>query len=331
MKLIRLLVVAFTIAISALCNAQSGYKLVKEIHLPGNGSWDYLKIDNSNRLFVSHSDRAHVIDLKTDKEINEIKNLHGARHIILLPEFNKGFISNGDNNTVLVFDYKTLDSITTINVSGESPDPMCYDEFSKKLYVFCDNNLACIIDPVTNEEKGQIKLNGAPEFGLPDNKGLIYNNLEDKDAVEVIDVRKKQVTRIFKLKKNAAPTGMAADLKNNKLFVACRGINELAVLDINSGKIIASLPIGEKVDGVYFDSRYNYILCSGGKGRLTIIHQKSKNEYKLLENLSTAMGSKTMALDSETHKIYMSTSTFEKGTDNVIPNTFIVSIFGIKK
>jgi len=210
MRLIQLLVIFFTITISALCNAQSGYKLYTKIPLKGNGGWDYLKIDEANnRLFVTHSDRAHVLSLKSNKEIGQINNLKGAHHVILLPEFNKGFISNGDNNTVFVFDYKNLDSLTTIKINGVNPDPMCYDNFSKKLYVFCDNDLAVIIDPVTNKTSGEIKLKGAPEFPLPDGKGLIYNNLEDKDAMNIIDVNKKQVIKTYNFKKGAAPTGMA--------------------------------------------------------------------------------------------------------------------------
>ena len=246
-----ILVIVFTISIFSLANAQSGYKLYTKIPLQGNGNWDYLKVDEpGDRLFVTHSDRAHIISLKTNQQIAEIKNLYGAHHIILLADYNKGFISNGDNNTVLVFDYKTLDSITTIKINGINPDPLCYDTYSKKLYAFCDNNLAIIIDPVTNKINGEIKLKGTPEFPLPNGKGLIYNNLEDKDAINIIDVNTKRVIKTYPLKKNAAPTGMAGDFINERLFIVCRGINELAVLDYTTGKIITSIPIGKKVDGV---------------------------------------------------------------------------------
>jgi DNA-binding beta-propeller fold protein YncE len=325
---IKILIVFITMIYGSHSFSQSGYHLVKKIELPGNGSWDYLKIDNDNRLYVSHGDRVHVINLNTCKEIKEIKNLHSAKHIVLLKQFNKGFISNAENNTVQVFNYTTMDSIAAINVHGESPDPICYDEFSKKLYVFCDNNIASIIDPVSNKEISTINLQGAPEFPLPDNKGIIYNNLEDKDAVEVIDLEMKQVTKIYKLKKDAAPTGMAADLKNDRLFVACRGINELAILDSKSGKIIASLPTSEKVDGVYFDEKNKYIFCSGGDGFVTIIVQKSKNDYAVLQKLSTRIGAKTMALDKGTHNLYLTTADFEK--DRIKPNSFALYIYAQK-
>lgn len=328
MKILQLLVFVFIIVISSLCNAQSGYKLYTKIPLKGNGTWDYLKIDEeTNRLFVTHSDRAHVISLKTNKETGEIKNLKGAHHIILLPEFNKGFISNGENNTVLVFDYKSLDSLTTITINGVNPDPMCYDSFSKKVYVFCDNNLAVIIDPSTNKTTGLIKLNGAPEFPLPNGKGLIYNNLEDKDAMSIIDVNKKQVIKMYALKKGAAPTGMAADFKNERLFIVCRGINELAVLDYKIGKIITSLPIGKKVDGVYFDEPDHLIICSGGDGTLTFIKQKSKNDYHVVQTLSTKAGAKTMAFDNKTQNIYLCAATLSKNSGKVLPGSFEVLVY----
>lgn len=328
MKLSQLLVVAFAITISSLCNAQSGYKLTTKIALEGNENWDYMKLDETtNRLFISHGDRANVVDLKTNKEIAEIQNLKGAHHIILLPQFNKGFISNGANNTVLVFDYKTLDSITTIKINGENPDPMCYDNFSKKLFVFCDNNLALIIDPSNDKISGEIKLKGVPEFPLPDGKGLIYNNLEDKDAIEIIGITKKQVIKTYNLKKGAAPTGMAGDFKNERLFIVCRGINELAVLDNKTGKIIASVPIGKKVDGIYFDEPTHLIICSGGDGTLTFIRQKSKNEYELLQTLTTKAGAKTMVFDTNTKNIYVCASSFSKNNNEIIPNSFEVLVY----
>lgn len=332
MKIIQLLLMCVYMCMSLLCNAQSGYSLYTKIPLKGNGDWDYLQVDQvNNRLFVTHSDRAHVLSLKTNKEIGQINNLKGAHHIALLPKFNKGFISNGANNTVLVFDYTSLDSLTSIKIDGINPDPMCYDSYSGKLYVFCDNDLAIIIDPATNKTTGQIALKGAPEFALPDGKGLIYNNVEDKNAMSTIDVNKKAVIKTYNLKKNAAPTGMAADFKNDRLFIVCRGINELAVLDNKTGKIVVSLPIGKKVDGVYFDERNRLIICPGGDGSLTFIRQKDKNKYEVVQTLSTKAGAKTMAFDSRTQKIYVCSADIAKVTNEMVPGSFKVLVYAKSK
>jgi DNA-binding beta-propeller fold protein YncE len=244
-----------------------------------------------------------------------------------VPAVEKGFISNGDNNTVTVFNYATLESIATINIHGQHPDPMCYDEFSKKLFVFCDNNLAVVVDPTTNKEVDSIKLGGAPEYALPDNKGLIYNNLEDKDAIAVIDVQKKKVINNYRLSNKSAPTGLAMDVKNDRLFVACRGINRMSVVDAHSGRIIISLPIGGMADGIWFDDKTHYIFCSNGDGTTTIIRQETKDEYKVIDNITTKIGAKTMALDMKSHNIYLSSSDYEKGFPVIIPGTFAVLVY----
>lgn len=323
----------FAMAIIALLfsttgNAQSGYKFSAKISLKGNGGWDYLQIDETtNRLFVTHDDRVHIISLKNNMEIGTIYNLRGAHHVTLAPKENKFFVSNGKNNTVSVYNYTTLDSITTIPINGENPDPMCYDLFSKKLYVFCDNDTAVIVDPITNDVKGTIALGGSPDFALADGKGIIYNNLEGKDETIVIDVVKKKVIKKFTLPKHSAPTGMAFDEKNGRLFIVCRGINKMAVLNASNGSIIALLNIEAKVDGAYFDNVTKLIFCSGGSGKTTIIKQLSKDSYKIIDKLVTKIGTKTMELNNATHELYFAAADYLKGSKSLVPNTFSVSVF----
>src|SRR5882757_4877705 len=140
-------------AMTAGSYAQSGYKLSNKISLPGDGKWDYSKVDEgSNRLFVSHSDCVHAVDLTKESVTRTIKNLNGVHGIALAPAFNEGFISNGKDNTVSVFNYKTLDSITTIKLTTEKPDAIMYDAYSKKVWVMCGaTNNAAVIDPATNK------------------------------------------------------------------------------------------------------------------------------------------------------------------------------------
>nr|WP_199082443.1 YncE family protein [Pedobacter sp. ASV19] len=311
--------------------AQSGYKLSNKISLNGNGKWDYLQADKkSNRLFVSHFDRVHVVDLETEKEIGTIKNLSGVHGIALAPEFNEGFISNGVNNTVTVFNYKTLDSITTIKLSTEKPDAILYDKSSKKIWVFCGkSNNAAVIDPATNQQTSTVAIGEAPEFAVSDKKGLIYNNLEEGNAIAVIDAAAQKTLRTFPLEKGSAPTGLALDKEGGRLFSACAETNKLSVVDIATGKTIATLPISSHVDAVAFDSEHKMIFCSGGDGITTIIKQLSIDKYEVLERLKTPAGAKTMALDSKTHKIYFSTADYVAGSKNIKPGSFKVLIYKI--
>lgn len=309
--------------------AQSGYKLTKTIQLSGNGKWDYLKEDKkSGRLFVSHYDRVHVIDMKTETETGTMKNLSGVHGIALAPEFNEGFISNGSNNTVTVFNYKTLDSITTIKLSTEKPDAILYDPSSKKVWVFCGkSNNAAVIDPSANKEEKVVLIGQAPEFAVSDKKGLIYNNLEEGDAIALIDANTQKKSRIFQLEKGSAPTGLALDRKNGRLFTACAETKKLAVVDVISGKTIMSLPISNHVDAVTYDAQNKLIFCSGGDGITTIIQQHSPDHYTILESLKTRKGAKTMALDNDTHKIYFSTADYISNSNTVKPDSFTVLIY----
>ena len=316
-------------AFSTAVSAQSGYRLSNKISLPGDGKWDYSKVDEkSNRLFVSHFDCVHVVDLTNETVIKTIKNLRGVHGIALAPAFNEGFISNGKDNTVSVFNYKTLDSVTTIRLTAQKPDAIMYDEYSKKVWVMCGaSNNAAVIDPATNKVVQTVAVGKAPEFAVSDNKGLIYDNLEEGNGIAVIDANTQKLVNTFPLEGNAAPTGLAIDVANNRLFSACAETKVLAVLDAGTGKIIASLPLSNKVDAVSFDPTSKLIFCPGGDGITTVIRQVSKDKYEVLETLTTQPGAKTMALDSRTHKIYLSTAEYETGTKNIKPNTFNVLVY----
>lgn len=325
----QIIVVLFILITSLQATAQGDYKISKKIPMKGDGKWDYLKIDEkSSRLFVSHADRVHVIDTKTDTEIKTINNLKGVHGIALAIDVNKGFISNGNNNTISVFDYSTLDSITTIKISGEKPDGILYDAFTKTVWAFCGkSNNAVVIDAVTNKVLQNVPVGKAPEFAVTDSKGLIYDNLEDENAISVIDPIKKNVIKKYLLETEKGPTGLDIDTKNNLLFSACAITKKLMVLDAANGEIIATLPISNKVDAVAYDPVEKLIFCSGGDGITTIIKQISKGKYEVLDSLVTQKGAKTMALDRGTHTLYFSTAEYVGDSKELQPNSFTLLVY----
>ncbi len=303
------------------------YQFKKKIALPGDGKWDYLKTDRQGeRLFVSHFDRVQVIDLKSDSLIGTISDLKGAHGIALAPAEGFGYISNGLDNTVTVFDYKTLKTVKVIPVSGKKPDAIIYEPFSKQIITFCKNSrTAVIIDIASNREAKSIDLQGAPEFAVADDKGMVYNNLEDKNEVIAIDIKKQQVIKRYSLKPNTEPTGLAIDKLNNRLFVSCSGTKTLVVLDAVNGHIVTTLPIGDDTDAVVFDQDKKIIAASNADGTATIIKQLDANHYKVVQTLQTAPGSKTMAYRASTHNLYFSST--EKSGKTITPGTFAVSIY----
>lgn len=305
------------------------YSLDKKIDLPGDGGYDYLLIDQaSRRLYVSHGTTVHVINLDTESLSGTIAGMQGNHGIAIVSNSNRGFVSDGKANAVLVFDLKNLSTIKTIPLSSQKPDAIIYDKFSNRVFAFNGaSNNASIIDPVTLKETGVIPLSGAPEFAVSDGHGRIYNNIEDKNVMDVIDTKSIKVIKSYPLSPCGGPTGLAMDEANGRLFTACRENKGLSVLDIQSGKVITTIPIGNGVDAVAYDAGTKLIFCSNGDGTTTIIREQSPDSFAVVQTLATQNRAKTLALDSKTHKIYLSAPEFENGTRNIIPGTFKVLVY----
>jgi len=292
------------------------YTLDKKIPLPGDGGYDYLSIDEvNNHLFVSHGTSVNVIDLATEKPIASIDGMKGVHGIAVVNEVNKGFISDGRANAVVVFDLSTFKIVTTIALSSKGPDAIMYDPYSKKVLSFNgDNKNTCVIDPVSLKEIKTVDLDGSPEFAVSDGKGLIYNNIEDANCLKVIDTKNWSVKATWPLAPCGGPTGLALDAVHGRLFTGCRTNKGLSVVDITSGKVITTLPIGAGVDAVVYDAADKLIFVSNGDATATIIRQESADSYSVVQTLATAPRAKTMAMDKKTKKIYFSAPEFQPGT-----------------
>jgi len=305
------------------------YVADKTIPLPGDGGYDYLAIDEANnRLYVSHATAVNVIDLATEKSIGTISGMKGVHGIAIVNKLNRGFISDGKANAAVVFDLKTMKITSTIPLTVNGPDAIMYDAFSNRVFSFNgESNNAAVIDPQSLKQVGTIALGGGPEFAVADGHGLIYNNLEDKNSMNVIDAKAMKVLKNFPLNPCGGPTGLALDAKNKRLFTVCRENKGMSVVDESSGKVITTVPIGTGVDAVAYDPATKLIFVSNGDGTTTIIKQKSADEYAVVQTLKTQVRAKTLALDTKTHKIYLSVADMVAGTRNAVPGTFKVLVY----
>ncbi|RKR85401.1 YVTN family beta-propeller protein [Mucilaginibacter gracilis] len=324
-----LLVVSTSVALRA---QDKQYVLDKKIALPGDGGYDYLSIDKvNNRLYISHGTAVNVVDLATEKVIGSIDGMQGVHGIAIDNKANKGFISDGRGNAAVAFNLKTLQKVATIPLTNKGADAIMYDAFSDKVYVFNgDANNASVVNPNTLKQIGTIALGGAPEFAVSNEKGLIYNNLEDKNSLNVIDTKTQKVIKNYPLTPCGGPTGLALDDKNQRLFTVCRENKGMSVVDATSGRVITTIPIGAGVDAVAYDAETKLVIVSNGDGTTTIIKQQSANEYKTVQTLTTQVRAKTLALDTKTHKIYLSAAEFEKGTRKVVPGTFTLLVYKLQ-
>ena len=312
-------------------SAQSGYKVVNQIHLEGDGGWDYLSVDEAaGRLYVSHGSMALVADLKTGKQIGKIQDTNGIHGIALAPSLNKGFTSNGRDNSVTVFDLKTLEVIGKIQVSGKNPDAILYDAFSGKLFTFNGGSSnASVIDPAQNKEIGTIQLDGKPEFPQSDSKGTIFVNIEDKSEISVINSKTLKVEKSWSIAPGEEPSGLALDKETNRLFSVC-GNKLMVVSDAEAGKVITTLPIGGGCDGVAFDPTTKRAFSSnGGDGTITVVQEDNKDIFKVVETITSQRGARTITIDKTSHHLYLSTAEFGEPKAGerrppMKPGTFVV-------
>ena len=309
-----------------------GYVFEKKIPVPGDGGYDYMAIDQvNNHLFVSHGTAFNVIDLEKDQAIATIEGLKGVHGIAIVNEVNKGFISDGKGEAVVVIDLTSFKIIKTIGLPEKDEDAIIYDPYSKKVFVFNgDSKNTCVIDINTLTLVKTIDLGGGPEFAVPDGNGQIFNNIEDQNSLKVIDTKTLRVKAAYPLSPCGGPTGIAFDATNKRLFTGCRSNKGMSVVDAVSGRVITTLPIGAGVDAVVYDPGTSLIFCSNGDGTTTIIKQVSADSYTIIQTLNTQVRAKTMALDLKTHKIYLSVADFEPGTRKVIPGSFAVLVYKMK-
>jgi DNA-binding beta-propeller fold protein YncE len=287
------------------------YEVAARIAAGGEGGWDLLTVEpDAHHLFVARSTRVQVIDLERDSLVGEIADTPGVHGVALVPEFGRGFTSNGRDSSVTVFDLRTLAVIARVKVPGRNPDAIVYDPASMRVFAFNGGSAsATAIDAATHQVVGTVPLDGKPELAVADGRGRMYVNLEDSSAVACFDTHTLQVLARWPLAPGEGPTGLAMDREHRRLFAGC-GNRRLVVLDADSGRRVADLPIGGGVDGVAFDPWLRRVLTSNGEGTLTVIQVDTPDHYVPLGDVPTQRGARTLALDEISHRVYTATAQF---------------------
>ncbi len=296
-KVLMLVLVALT------AFAAEGYKVLNKIKIGGTGGWDYVAVDSAaGRIYASHGTEVDVVDVN-GKMVGKIEQLHGVHGIAIAADLGKGFITNGQSNSVTVFDLKTL-AKTGEPATGQNPDAVCYEPKTQRVFTFNGrSNDSSVIDAKTNEIVGTIKLGGKPEFCAADGAGKLYNTLEDTSEVIEIDAAKLTVLRRASLAPAEGPSGLAIDTKDKKLFSVCSN-KVMAVTDIATMKVIATPAIGTGPDAAGFDPGTGLAFSSNGDGTLTIVKAVS-GKYEPVDTVTTVRGARTMTVDTKLHRVYL--------------------------
>jgi DNA-binding beta-propeller fold protein YncE len=292
-----------------------GYHLIKKIPLgaaAGGGEYfDYVSMDvGARRVYLSHGTEVKVLDADNFSVVGTISGLKRCHGIALVTELGKGFITDGDAASVLMFDIQSL-KVTGEIKSYPDTDSIVFDPASKLIFTFNgDSKNSTVIDPAKATVVRTIDLGGAPEFPVADGKGMIYDNIEDKNEVVAIDTHEMAIKERWPVAPGGTPVSMAIDRVHRRLFSGGRGPQMLVMMDTENGKVLQSLPISAGVDATVYEAETGLVFVSTREGKLHIFHEDSPDKLSEVEMVKTEYGAKTMAIDPKTHNLFLTTADF---------------------
>lgn len=281
---------------------------VQKFDIKGDGGTDYVAVEAATgRVFVSRSTHVMVVEGATGKVLGDILNTPGVHGAGFAPAAGHGFTTNGADQTVTMFDLKTLAVLRQIKV-GPGLDGIMYDEPDDKIILTNHSRpigTLTAIDPNSGDVVATVELEDtAPEGAAADGKGRIFVNNESKNTIQVIDVKTWKAVASWPLAPCEGPTGIAYDKASNRIFSGCSKTS--VVVDAGTGKVVASIPNGTRVDALGWDAAKKLIyIPNGGEGNVTVVHQDSPDKYSVVATVPTVAGAKTIAVDPASHNVYL--------------------------
>src|SRR6516162_2644731 len=282
---------------------------VEKFDIKGDGGTDYVAVESATgRVFVSRGTHMMVVEGATGKVLGDIPNTPGVHGAGIVTKAGHGFTTNGGDSTVTMFDLKTLAVIKQIPVMQGGLDGIMYDEPDDKIILTNHSRpigTLTALDPKTGDIVANVELEDtAPEGAAADGKGHIFVNNESKNTMQVIDVKTWKATQSWPLAPCTGPTGIAYDKASNRIFSGCN--NTSVVVDPDSGKIVATIKNGTRVDALGWDPSKKLIyIPNGAEGNVTVAHQDSKDGYSVVATVATFAGAKTITVDPKTHNAYL--------------------------
>lgn len=311
----------------------SGYHVIKTIEVGGEGGWDYVYVDSdARRVYVSRATHVMVFDADTYAVVGDIPDTQGVHGIAIASDLGRGFTSNGRGNNVTIFDLKTLKTIGTA-ATDANPDAILYEPVTKRVFTFNGRGKnATAINAADGSVVGTVPLGGKPEFAAVDGKGTVYVNNEDTSELYHVDAQSVKELHHWPLAPCKSPSGLAMDLSSRRLFSVCDE-KVMAVVNADTGKVVATPTICEGPDAAAFDPSTSYVFASCGDGNLTVIHEDSPDKYTVVENVPTKKSARTLGLDLKTHKIFLPAADFDppapgERRGKMKPGSFVIVVVG---
>jgi len=312
--------------LSSLALSHAQMKVVNRFSVPGNGRFDYLTVARNNELYVSHGNKVDLVNTQNGAVIDSITGLNTVHGIALAKKLRKGFISDGGNNRLVVFNMDSHKKVAEI-ATEKNPDAIMYESWTKTIIVGNGkSNSISVIDPATNTILHTINIGGKPEAIVSDKKEKLFVNIEDKNAIAVISLKDFSLIETIDIaSEGAEPAGLAIDTKNQLLFAGCRN-KKLVIVHYPDKKIVGTYPIGSVCDGVAYNQLNQTVYASNGDGTLNVLQRQPNGSWNN-KSVATQPNAKTLALDKKSNTVYLSTAETSKekdatGKPAIVPNTF---------
>jgi DNA-binding beta-propeller fold protein YncE len=324
--------VLFSLA-AAPAPGPSGYHVIKSLSIPGDEGWDYLNVDSAaRRVYISHGSHVVVMNADTFAIEGDIPDTQGVHGIALAPDLGRGFVSAGRANTAVIFDLQSLKTLGSVKTDA-NPDAIVYDAVTKRVFTLNGRGQnTTAINGADGTVAGTLPLGGKPEFAVADGKGSIYVNIEDKNELVQFDAQKLTETHRWPLAPCKSPSGLSMDLKNRRLFAVCDE-KVMAVVNADTGAVVATPTICEGPDASAFEPSTGYALASCGDGNLTVVHEDSPDKFTVLDTVPTKRSARTMGLDLKTHTIFLPSAEFDppapgERRGKMKPGSFAIVVVG---
>jgi len=313
--------------------ASSGYHVIKTVPVPGDEGWDYVTVDpDARRVYISHGSHVVVMNADTYAIEGDIADTQGVHGIALAPDAGRGYVSAGRANVAVAFDLKSLSRLGTV-ATDANPDAIIYDPVTKRVFTLNGRGQnTTAINAADGAVAGSLALGGKPEFAAADGKGSVFVNIEDKNELVQFDAQKLTETHRWPLAPCKSPSGLAMDVKNRRSFSVCDE-KVMAVVNADTGKVVATPEICDGPDAAGFDPATGYAFASCGDGHLTVVHEDSPDKFTVVEQVPTKRSARTMGLDLKTHKIFLPSAEFDppapgERRGKMKPGSFAIVVVG---
>ena len=301
-----LLGIAASVQTTGATPPESGYHLVDTIRLGSGEASGELALDvATHRLFVPRATRVTVLDVNEGRQVGEIKDTSGVRGVALAPALTRAFTSNGDGNTVTIFNPRTLIAASDHPETGATPEAIVYDPGAGHVFTMnTGSNNATAIAAVDGSVAGTVPLGDRPGLAVSDGDGRVFVDLPKRSEIAVFDARLLRVVRRWAVTPCSGALGLAIDTAHKRLFFGCRS-GTMGALDTGTGRVVATVAIGHAVDVMRYDPATALVFAASGDGTLTVVHQDSPDTYRIADMLTALPGVRAMELDPSTHRIYL--------------------------